>query len=64
MMVTPVKEGRAMMEKQNLFIEKDARGDSGVLDDMVDFATVKFKKTLGASDKDRKVKEEADKSNI
>lgn len=53
-----------MMEKQNLFIEKDARGDSGVLDDVVDFATVKFKKTIGASDKERKAKEEVGEANI
>lgn len=64
MMVTPGKEGMAMIEKQNLFIEKDARGDSGVLDDVVDFATVKFKKTIGASDKERKAKEEVGEANI
>lgn len=64
MTVTPGKEGRAMMEKQNRLIEKDARGDSGVLDDVVDFATVRFEKARGASGKDRTDKEEADKSNI
>ena len=31
-----------MMEKQNRTVEKDAAGDAGVLDDIVDFAAGKM----------------------
>ena len=33
-----------MMEKTNRKIEKDARGDSGVLDDIVEGAAMRFSK--------------------
>lgn len=33
-----------MMEKTNRTIEKDARGDSGILDDIVEGAAMRFSK--------------------
>ena len=42
-----------MMEKTNRTIEKDARGDSGVLDDIVEGAAIRFSKVHATSPRKR-----------
>lgn len=43
-----------MMEKTNRTIEKDARGDSGVLDDIVEGAAMRFSKARTTPPRKRK----------
>ena len=43
-----------MMEKTNRTIEKDARGDSGVLDDIVEGAAMRFSKVHTTPPRKRK----------
>lgn len=42
-----------MMEKTNRQIEKDARGDSGILDDIVEGAAMRFRKVHVTSPRKR-----------
>ena len=42
-----------MMEKTNRTIEKDARGDSGILDDIVEGAAMRFRKVHVTSPRKR-----------
>ena len=44
-----------MMEKTNRTIEKDARGDSGILDDIVEGAAIRFSKVHVTSPRKREV---------
>lgn len=44
-----------MMEKTNRKIEKDARGDSGVLDDIVEGAAMRFSKVHTTPPRKREV---------
>lgn len=43
-----------MMEKTNRTIEKDARGDSGILDDIVEGAAIRFSKVHTTPPRKRK----------